>query len=134
MSLDFSTEAWQANLPAVGSQQATITDMQFIPKEGITWLIITWSLADGSAVEEFLGIDAPKKSSMAAKTANGKRRINGLCEIHGIKPTFKSYDDITESLMGKTATVVVARKSQGGMDEPVIRAVSAPEEPVAKKK
>jgi len=134
MTLDFSTEAWQADLPTKGPHQATISDIQFIPKEGITWIIITWFLSGGGAVEELLGVDAPKGSSMVSKTANGKRRIAGLCEIHDIEPAFASYDDITEALMGKTATVVVGHKYRGGMDEPVIRSVLPPEKPSKSKK
>ena len=133
MTLDFSKEAWQENLPALGPHQAVISDIKFIPKEGITWMAITWSLTGGTAVEELLGVDAPPDSPMSTKTADGKRRINGLCEIHEIGSTFKSYDDISAALIGKPATVVVAHKFRGGMDEPVIRGVSAPENPKRKK-
>jgi hypothetical protein len=126
MTLDFSTDAWQKNLPAVGSHQATISDINFIPKEDITWMIVTWTLADGGAVEELLGVDAPLDSPMLAKTANGKRRLNGLCEMHKIKPSFKGYDDIAAAFIGSAATVVIGHKPNGAMDEPVIRGVSAP--------
>lgn len=127
MTLDFSIEAWQENLPAVGPHQAVITDITFKPKEDITWMIITWKLADGGAVEELLGVDAPTDSPMRAKTAPGKRRINGLCDMHNLKPTFKNYDEIVAALIGKSATVVIGYKTIGGMDEPVIRGVLAPE-------
>jgi hypothetical protein len=127
MTLDFSTDAWQKNLPVVGSHQATISDINFIPKEDITWMIITWVLADGGAVEELLGVDAPSDSPMLAKTASGKRRLNGLCEMHKMKPSFKSYDDIAAAFISKAATVVIGHKPNGGMNEPVIRGVSAPE-------
>jgi hypothetical protein len=127
MTLDFSTKAWQENLPATGPHQAEISEIRFNPKEDITWLNITWKLADGGAVEEFLGVDAPPDSPMLAKTANGKRRINGLCEMHDLKPSFKSYDDITAALMGKSATVTIGHKFKGGMDEPIICGVTAPE-------
>ena len=124
MTLDFSTEAWQKNLPAVGPHQ--VSDINFIQKEDITWMAITWTLADGGAVEELLGVDAPPDSPMLAKTANGKRRLNSLCEMHKIKPSFKGYDDIAAAFIGKTATIVIGHKPSGDMDEPVIRGVSAP--------
>ena len=128
MALDFSTKAWQENLPALGPHQATITDIRFMPNDDITWMAITWQLEGGAAIDELLGLDAPPDSPMLAKTGPGKRRINGLCEMHKVKPTFKSYDDIAATLIGKAATVVVAHKFKGGMDEPVIRGVSAPAE------
>ncbi len=126
MTLNFSKEAWQESLPSPGPHQAILTDMKFISKHDITWLVVTWKLADGAIVEELLGVDAPKASPMLAKTANGKRRIMGLCEIHGVDPEFDTYDDIMAAFVGKPATVVVAHRHSGGMDEPVIRGVSAP--------
>jgi hypothetical protein len=124
MTLDFSTEAWRKNLPTVGPHQATISDINFIPKDDITWMVITWTLASGAAVEELLGVDAPPDSPMLAKTANGKRRLNGLSEMHKIKPSFKGYDDIAAAFIGTTALVVIGHKPNGAMDEPVIRGVS----------
>ena len=126
MTLDFSAKTWQDNLPAIGPHPAVISDIKFIPKEDITWMVVTWNLDGDGAVEELLGVDAPPDSPMLAKTANGKRRINGLCEMHDLKPTFKSYDDIVAALIGKSATVIIGHKFRGGMDEPVIRGVSAP--------
>lgn len=126
MTLDFSNEAWKEYLPTPGSHQAQISDIKFIPKDDITWMIISWELDVGSVVEELLGIDAPKSSPMLAKTAEGKRRINGMCEMLDIKPQFSNYDDIAAAFIGETATVIVALKSRGGMDEPVIRGVTAP--------
>jgi hypothetical protein len=126
MSLDFSNEAWKKNLPSPGSHQAQISDIKFIPKDDITWMIINWELDVGGVVEELLGIDAPKNSPMLAKTAEGKRRINGLCEMLELDPQFNTYDDIAAAFIGEAATVIVALKSRGGMDEPVIRGVTAP--------
>jgi hypothetical protein len=127
MTLDFSTKAWQENLPALGPHQAVISDIKFIYKEDITWMTMTWSLADGGAVEEFHGLDAPPDSPMRTKTVNGRRRINGLCEMHDIKTAFKSHDDISIALVGKSATIVIGHKFKGGMDEPIICGVTAPE-------
>lgn len=126
MTLDFSNEAWRENLPETGSHSAKLTDMKFIPKEDITWLVMTWTLEGGAVVEELLGIDAPKDSPMLAKTANGKRRIMRLCEMHDIQPKFGSYDEILAALVGREATIVVAHRQKGGIDEPVIRGMSAP--------
>ena len=134
MTLDFSTKAWQENLPAVGAHQAVISDIKFIPKDDITWMIITWSLADGGAIEELLGVDAPRNSLKRFKTGDGKRRINGLCEMHNLNPTFNNYDDMTAAFIGKSATVIVGHNFKGGMDEPVIRGVSAPEQGERKEK
>ena len=128
MTLDFSTKAWQENLPVVGAHQAVVSDIKFIPKDDITWMVIRWSLKEGGAVEELLGVDAPTDSPLFPKTAPGKRRIIGLCEMHKIKPEFKGYDDIAATFVGKPATVIVGHKFNGGMDEPVIRGVSAPED------
>ncbi len=126
MTLDFSNEAWKENLPAPGPHQAQISDIKFIPKDDITWMVINWELDVGGIVEELLGIDAPKNSPMLAKTAEGKRRINALCEMYNLKPQFKNYDDIAAAFIGEAATVTVAHKYKGGMDEPVIRGVTPP--------
>jgi len=126
MTLDFSAKTWQDNLPAVGPHPAVISDIKFVAKEDITWMIVTWKLDGDGAVEELLGVDAPPDSPLLAKTASGKRRINGLCEIYDLKPAFKNYDDIVAALIGKSATVTIGHKFMGGMDEPVIRGVSAP--------
>ncbi len=126
MALDFSNKAWKENLPLPGSHQAQISDIKFIPKDDITWMVISWQLDKGGVVEEILGIDAPKGSPLLNRTADGKRRINGLCEIIGLEPQFKNYDDIAAAFIGETATVTVALKFKGGMDEPVIRGVTPP--------
>lgn len=126
MALDFSNKAWKETLPNPGPHQAQISDIKFIPKDDITWMIIYWELSGGGVVEEILGIDAPKDSPMLSRTADGKRRINSLCKIIELEPQFNEYDDIAAAFIGENATVTVALKYKGGMDEPVIRGVSAP--------
>ena len=52
MSLDFSNEAWKEALPKPGSHQALISDIKFISKDDITWMVINWELKTGDVVEE----------------------------------------------------------------------------------
>lgn len=124
MTLDFTTDAFEANLPQAGRHLAVAEDVKIITSQNdVSYLIITWRLDSGQAVEQMSAIDAAPEHPQYGKTAEGKRLIQKLCEVASIEPKFKTYDDITAAFMGIRAEITLAHAMKQGMRVPAVRAV-----------